>query len=396
MINEKSSTYLFVGNVAKSGAGTIEALPNGSVAIVDAATGAVKTSQLNASDFVKVVMKTSKGKLLQSPVFQYGKISMKSMDESANKMTQQVSYLGATSDSSVTGIGTVTANKSYVVNVVLKNTIGVASTAPEVKFGVYKTLTTSQFDLVTGLKASLDRQLGSYRIIKVERVSDGNRTAFSAGSGDATGVMVTNNSNLVTYVKAGNAAATVSTPLTVGSYIKIKGILYKVAGATTSNFTLDTVYTGESETVAFSDSSTGVYNATVFGLKFTGIRQSFDPNIDSVEMSLIRFDILSEDLEVSEFKAVAPVFAPTDGIYISYLERYSQFLHKQSVVSSTPPTSYFTEADPTSSYKIYNITVEDQVEGSIAVGAKYTTKTNIIIATKTGLSEGIGTVLGIS
>ena len=382
MITEKNSSYLFIGNVTKGANTNVKNLPNGAVAVIDAATGNILTSAISDSTkAIKIAMRTSKGALITSPVFTLGDVVSKSAVESASLDTQQVSFLGATAVDNVTGMGTITVGKTYTVNVVMHN-LGLINTTPEVKFGAYKALTTDAFDFVTGLKDSFDRQLNNpYPMITVDRVGNGTRTAFDAN------VTVTNGST-----KASLASGTAPT----SGYVKLKGVLYKVVSGSGANFYLDRSYTGASETINTSESNSGTYDSTQFGLRFTAVRQSFDPYTDAIEGQLLRFDIVSEDLSVSEYKATAATPSITDGARVAYLEKYSQFLHRQPVVSSVPLSRLQTEADPTKSYKLYHLEIAGEVLGSITIGAKYATATNITIAVESSLSEGITTVLGIS
>ncbi len=120
MITENSSTYLFVSNVSWGSASNIKDLPNGSVAVVDAATGDLITSAISdQSKLIKIVKKTSSGKLVSSPVFSLSQVSMKGKNTDNALDTQQISYLGATSDSAVTGMGTLTEGTTYTVNMIL-------------------------------------------------------------------------------------------------------------------------------------------------------------------------------------------------------------------------------------------------------------------------------------
>lgn len=101
-------------------------------------------------------------------------------------------------------------------------------------------------------------------------MSNGTRTAFAAGTGDATGVKPVNGSNYVPFVAA-DAAATIQTAITLG-YVKLSGVTYVVTGGTTSGFTIDTPYTGTTSTIAFTDGNTGTYTSiTNWGLKITGL-----------------------------------------------------------------------------------------------------------------------------
>ncbi len=383
MITEKNSSYLFIGNVTKGANTNVKNLPNGAVAVIDAATGNILTSAISdPTKAIKIAMRTSKGALITSPVFTLGDVVSKSAVESASLDTQQVSFLGATAVDNVTGMGTITAGKTYTVNVVMHN-LGLINTTPEVKFGAYKALTTDAFDFVTGLKDSFDRQLNNpYPMITVDRVGNGTRTAFDAN------VTVTNGST-----KASLASGTAPT----SGYVKLKGVLYKVVSGSGADFYLDRSYTGASETIDTSQSNSGTYaSITQFGLRFIAVRQSFDPYTDAIEGQLLRFDIVSEDLSVSEYKRSAATPSITDGARVAYLEKYSQFLHRQPVVSSVPLSRLQTEADPTKSYKLYHLEIAGEVLGSITIGAKYATATNITIAVESSLSEGITTVLGIS
>lgn len=383
MITEKNSSYLFIGNVTKGANTNVKNLPNGAVAVIDAATGNILTSAISdPTKAIKIAMRTSKGALITSPVFTLGDVVSKSAVESASLDTQQVSFLGATAVDNVTGMGTITAGKTYTVNVVMHN-LGLINTTPEVKFGASKALTTDAFDFVTRLKDSFDRQLNNpYPMITVDRVSNGTRTAFGAN------VTVTNGST-----KASLASGTAPT----SGYVKLKGVFYKVVSGSGADFYLDRSYTGASETIDTSESNSGTYaSMTQFGLRFTAVRQSFDPYTDAIEGQLLRFDIVSEDLSVSEYKATAATPSITDGARVAYLEKYSQFLHRQPVVSSVPLSRLQTEADPTKSYKLYHLEIAGEVLGSITIGAKYATATNITIAVESSLSEGITTVLGIS
>ena len=385
MITEKNSSYLFIGNVTKGANTNVKNLPNGAVAVIDAATGNILTSAISDSTkAIKIAMRTSKGALITSPVFTLGDVVSKSAVESASLDTQQVSFLGATAVDNVTGMGTITAGKTYTVNVVMHN-LGLINTTPEVKFGAYKALTTAGFDFVTGLKDSFDRQLNNpYPMITVDRVSDGTRTAFDAN------VTVTNGST--------KASLWYSSTAPTSGYVKLKGVLYKVVSGSGADFYLDRPYTGDSGTItAASELNSGTYaSITQCGLRFTAVRQSFDPYTDAIEGQLLRFDIVSEDLSVSEYKATAATPSITDGARVAYLEKYSQFLHRQPVVSSVPLSRLQTEADPTKSYKLYHLEIAGEVLGSITIGAKYATATNITIAVESSLTEGITTVLGIS
>lgn len=390
MITEKNSTYLFVGNVSRGSVTNVSNLPNRAVAVVNAATGQVLTSA-PASDLpIKVVMKTSKGKLIQSPVFVTGDIKYKGVDASSGGTdldVQQISYLGATSVSSVNGIGTPTAGNTYVVNVIMRN-LGLVNTTPEIRFGAYKAQTgDGQFELVTGLKDSFDRQLNNpYDFVIVDRVCNGTGTALTA---DLT---VTNKSTVVGTTQTTDIPGK-------DDIVKILGVAYKVVSSVSgTSITLDRPYTGTSGTVDYQDTNTGKYTSvTAWGLRFSGVRQEFNADTDSIEGQLLSFDIYSSDLTVTEYKAQTATPVINDGARVAYLERYSQFLHKQPVVSSVPPTTYNSEADPTVSYDIYNLSISGDVFGSITIGAQYSTATTIVIAIKESLnSEAISTIFGIS
>lgn len=382
MITEKNSSYLLIGNVSKGSATKVQDLPKGAVAVVNANTGDILTSAAGTK-LIKVVMRTKTGALVESPVFSLSNVKSSSKIETVSLDTQQVSYLGATSVDNVTGINPIEVGKTYTVNVVIHN-FGLINTTPEIKFGVYKALTSDQFELVSGLKDSFGRQLNNpYPMITVDRVCNGTRTAFGGN------VTVTHNSALATLATGS---------VTVGSTVKFLGIAYKVVAVSGSTFTLDRPYTGITQTINSTDTNTGVYTSvTSWGLKFTGVRQHYNAYTDGIEGQLVSFSIFSEDLPVVEYKAVQATPSITDGARIAYKEKYSQFLTKSTAISSLPLTQLQTEADPDKAYKIYTITIEDKVLAGITIGAEYTTTTNITIALEGSLSsENIATILEIS
>ena len=385
MITEKNSTYLFVGNVSKGTATKLSALPNGAVAIVDAATGAIQSGAIsNTSKPYKVVMKTSTGKLIFSPAFTLGDVKMKGAEETATLDTQQVSYLGATATDSVTGIGNPTVGKAYVVNVIMRN-LGLINTTPEVRFAAYKAQEgDTQFEFVEGLRESFDRQLNNpYDMVIIDRVCNGS---------------VSTATNDVTVVK-GSTVVTTDETVSVGDVFKIRGVAYKVVATGSGEFTIDTPYTGASETITgSSNAETGkTTSITVWGLRFTGVRQEFNPNTDGIEGQLLHFEIYSEDLDVEEYVAQKATPKITDGARLAYLERYSQFLHKQPVVSARPATTYQAEVNPTKAYKLYTLNIKNDVEGSIAIGTDYKAATSIVIAVENNVADqGLTTILGIS
>lgn len=382
MITEKNSSYLLIGNVTKGSAAKVQDLPKGAVAVVDANTGDILNSAAGTK-LIKVVMRTKSGALVESPVFSLSNVKSSSKLEVASLDTQQVSYLGATSVSNVIGIGPIDVGKAYTVNVVMHN-LGLINTTPEIKFGVYKALTNDEFEMVTGLKDSFDRQLNNpYPMITVDRVCNGTITSFA---GD---VDVTHNSTLVT-LSTGS--------VNVNEIVKFKGIAYKVIASSSNSITLDKPYTGITETISSSTSDTGVCSGvTSWGLKFTGVRQYYNAYTDGIEGQLVNFSIFSEDLPVTEYKAVPATPSITDGARIAYKEKYSQFLTRSTAISNLPLTKLQTEADPDKAYKIYTINIEDKILGGITIGAEYVTATNITIAIEDSLSsENIATILEIS
>lgn len=105
-----------------------------------------------------------------------------------------------------------------------------------------------------------------------EVVSDaGTRTALAANA------TVVNGSSLVTVTAHG---------LTVGTTVKLLGVVYTITAVTTNTFTLDRPYSGVSTTIAASNTSTGSYTGlTTYGLRLTNV------TLDTYEFSVQ--DILS-------------------------------------------------------------------------------------------------------
>lgn len=134
------------------------------------------------------------------------------------------------------------------------------------------TSTDTQYTILDKIIAKLDyvNDNGEQANVYGQIVSNGTRTAFTPGSGDATHVRVVNGSTAVTYVKAADAAATIQTALADGTFVKFQGILYKISASTTSGFTIDRAYVGATESIAVSDTDTGSYaSITQHGLKVT-------------------------------------------------------------------------------------------------------------------------------
>lgn len=118
--------------------------------------------------------------------------------------------------------------------------------------------------------------------VKLERVSDGTRTAFAA---------------TITVEKDSKVVACAGHGLAVGQIIKIKGASYVIAEVDTNEFTLDLKYKGETETIATSDSDSGSYaSVTKWGFKLTGLE------IDSV-VEMAENDPL-DNYEWVNFKAI--------------------------------------------------------------------------------------------
>ena len=406
MINEKNATYFYVGNVANGIAdeAAFEGMAAGSIAVVRALDNLNEESAISGTTPVRIVQKKADGRYVFSPVFNYGQIQYKVKQDYVGN-TQQVSFWGYDGTSNTTGLGTIVSGSTYVLHVVLNHSRNTYNNAPEIKTVPYKALSTSQADLAKGLQESFIRQFSTLRepnpVIKCERAYSG---AQLNALGTATAAL-TNGSNAVVFSEDMTSLVTAGTILRFGTSGAGTAPCYIVTSHNSGSgaarvYYLDVPYQGATTAALAANTVESAATGGYWGLKFTGVAQSFDPIVDSLTNNKVYFDITSEDFSsVVEYKATK--MSPGSGTYpqVAYQEIYSQFLDKSPIVSVRPRTKYRQEATSGYTYTLYTFTVNTSDIHWNATGINNKSYVNITIAVKSDLATDIGyfdTVLGVS
>lgn len=406
MINERNASYIYIQNVACgiSDNAAFDTTAAGSVVIAKG-TGLVESgSALAATDVYRVVQKKADGTYVFSPYFNSSTVS------NAKKVvyaaaTEQVSYWGYDGTYNTTGLGTITTGNTYTLHFVLNHTRNIYNNAPQIKTVPYKAMSTSESALAAGLHAqflrtfSLDREPA--QTIKCERVYSG---AQLNALGTATAAL-TNGSNAVVFSEDMTSLVTAGTILRFGTSGAGTAPCYIVTSHNSGSgaarvYYLDVPYQGATTAALAANTVESAATGGYWGLKFTGVAQSFDPIVDSLTNNKVYFDITSEDFgSVVEYKATK--MSPGSGTYpqVAYQEIYSQFLDKSPIVSVRPRTKYRQEANPNYTYTLYTFTVNTSDIHWNATGINNKSYVNITIAVKSDLATDIGyfdTVLGVS
>ena len=406
MINERNASYIYIQNVACgiSDNAAFDTTASGSVVIAKG-TGLVESgSALAATDVYRVIQKKADGTYVFSPYFNSSTVS------NAKKVayaaaTEQVSYWGYDGTYNTTGLGTITTGNTYTLHFVLNHTRNIYNNAPQIKTVPYKAMSTSESALAAGLHAqflrtfSLDREPA--QTIKCERVYSG---AQLNALGTATAAL-TNGSNAVVFSEDMTSLVTAGTILRFGTSGAGTAPCYIVTSHNSGSgaarvYYLDVPYQGTTTAALAAASVESAATGGYWGLKFTGVAQSFDPIVDSLTNNKVYFDITSEDFgTVVEYKATK--MTPGSGTYpqVAYQEIYSQFLDKDPIVSVRPRTKYRQEANSSYTYTLYTFTVNTSDIHWNATGINNKSYVNITIAVKSDLSTDIGyfdTVLGVS
>lgn len=182
-----------------------------------------------------------------------------------------VAYIGYDNASGLLNLPSTIANRDAASVKTIKSLEGTNTDDMRTHEAVFLSSDT-QYTILDKMIAKFDavNENGYQALVYAEIVSNGTRTAFTPGSGDATHVRVVNGSTSVTYVKAADAAATIQTALADGTFVKLQGVLYKISASTTSGFTIDRAYVGTTESIAVADTDTGSYaTITQHGLRVT-------------------------------------------------------------------------------------------------------------------------------
>lgn len=233
-------------------------------------------------------------------------------------------------------------------------------------------------------------------------------STVASASADGATVTVTYKDNFkglppLVLSNVGAAPALVAVTIATGDAVPVK---YKIAATATNSatFELDVPWQGETGYVyEGTTAATNIGIATVtgyWGLKFTGVKQPWNPIEDSLTNQKVYFDITSEDFgTLTEYKAQK--MNPGVGTYeqVSYQEIYSQFIDKSPIVSTRPRTKYRLESVEGNGYTLYNFKVLSSDIHWNATGINNKSYVNITIALKDTLATDItamDTILAVS
>ena len=190
----------------------------------------------------------------------------------------------------------------------------------------------------------------------------------------------------------------VAVTIASGDAIPVK---YKVAATTSgaATFELDEPWQGETGyvyggTTAATNIGVASLTSDTWGLKFTGVKQPFNPVTGYPTQ--VSFDVLTDSFggHGVEYKAVTPT--PGNGTYaqVAELEMYAQGNEQWARNSIYPTRDLRMEANSTYAYNIGTIVVKPSVViGS--TGTEIHSPFTLVIAAKTGLTApALNTILG--
>jgi len=222
-------------------------------------------------------------------------------------------------------------------------------------------------------------------------------TAINAGtqataSASATTVTITYNPGfyslppLVLSSADDSTFATIAVTITSGEAVPVK---YKASATTSaaSTFTLDVPWQGETGYVyegSTAATQSGITTATGYwGLKLSGLEQPFNPITDELTNSLVSFDITTEDFgTLTEYKAQKCKYGTGTYAQVAYMEMYSQWLDKSTIVSTRPLTRPRVEAVAGRGYDLINLEIQASDVRFEAIGQSVKSKFRIVIATQ--------------
>lgn len=402
MINERNASYIYIQNVACgiSDDAAFTGMAAGSAAIIKSTNVTEAGTALAATDNYRIVQKKADGNYIFSPYFNSSTVTNAKKTAYA-AATQQVSYWGYDGTSNTTGLGTIVTGNTYTLHFVLNHTRNTYNNAPQIKTVPAKALSTSESDLAKTLQEQFIRTFSPdrepARTIMCERVGNGTYSAITANSSHLT---VQYGSTTVTSASHGltPAAGTAIRFGTSDPSAVATAPLYKIVSYTTNTLILDVPYQGVDAADAHAAYATVA--PTAYGLKFTGLAQTFDPIVDSLTNQNVYFDIVSEDFgTLTEYKATK--MTRGNGTYnqVSYQEIYSQFLDKDTITSKRPRTKYRQEAVSGYTYVIYTFNILASDINWTGTGLNNKSYATITVAVKSDLATDIGywdTVLGVS
>ena len=190
--------------------------------------------------------------------------------------------------------------------------------------------------------------------------------------------------------------------ITSGDAIPVK---YKIAATTNAaaTFTLDEPWQGPTGYVI--DGTTEATNAGIatltsdtWGLKFTGVKQPFDPQVD--ENVKISFEVLTDSFGTygAEYKAVIPTKGQGSWQEVAQLEAYTQGNENWYRNSAYPSTPYRREGVAGTGglgYDIITVNFRNTVEFA-ASGVDVNSPWTAVIAMRSGLSyDTLDTAFGV-
>jgi len=235
--------FQFVANVTRGSNSTLEALPNGAIAVVNE-SNTIETSAISSTPTkkVRIVQKGLDGGIYQSPWFTYADIVAKNRTN-YSAPAEQVSFLGS-DGTTISGLGTPTVDNSYIVDITLEHLAPELNNSPMVKSIATKATAATQQNVANGLLDSAIRVINRglpYPAIRTERIADGDTDTGAAFTGSATVLKFTKNSKQVSvFIKA----AAGDTSLTASTLTVAKDDLVTVPSSNGRSFTFTALILG--------------------------------------------------------------------------------------------------------------------------------------------------------
>lgn len=195
------------------------------------------------------------------------------------------------------------------------------------------------------------------------------------------------------------APARVDVTIASGDTVATK---YKASATTTAaaTFELDEPWQGPTgyihdHTVEATSIGIATLTSDTWGLKFTGVKQPFNPQVD--ENVKVNFDVLTDSFGSygNEYKAVIATKGHGTGEEVAQLEAYAQGNETWYRNSDYPATNYRREGVLTNGYDVITVTFKNQV-GFAASGVTVGSPWTAIIAMRNGLSyDTLDTAFGV-
>lgn len=400
---EKNSTYVFVGNVAhglshgnavsgQAAGSVLLEFENGTAELTTALSGATTTK-------VRVSQKKADGTVVKSPWFDYASILTKTSSDysalgAAAQAAEQISYIGY-DGTTVTGLGTITEGEVYQIAFNLMHTQGAVNNSTFVKHVPYEVqIGDTDSDLAFGLTDMAIKVLNRHmpeKAIKVERINGGaqavalNNLSLTNGSvaftsaDDDTLTLV--NGTILRIEEPENNGSAVTDPC----YI----VVGNDGGAGAARvYYLDIPFQGV--TNADHDQCETVTEGE-WGIKFTGIAQSFIPIRSEYHKVRFKMQLSGFDSNVANYTAQQAFEG--QGVYeqVATLEKLAFFNEGRPFVEAYPPTITRSEAVVGEVYDLIMLEIKANELQSETVGIPVKSNMRIIIASKSSLDGNTNT-----